>query len=52
MILIGYDDHSKAYRCLDYTRRRITIPRDIPFDENLIGILYQHDISSSGNDIF
>jgi hypothetical protein len=38
MILIGYDKNSKAYRCFDYTRKKIIISPDVIIDEQNLGI--------------
>jgi hypothetical protein len=35
-ILIGYDEHSKAYRCYEPTKRKIMLSRDVIFDETKI----------------
>jgi hypothetical protein len=47
LTLVGYDELTKAYRCLDYKNKRILISRDVSFDESSIGIPDQHEPSSS-----
>ena len=34
MILIGYELGTKAYRCLDPTNFKVTISRDVIFEES------------------
>jgi hypothetical protein len=52
MILVGYDDLSKAYRYFDYNRHKIIISRDVVFNENQLGIPAKLDQSSAYDDIF
>jgi hypothetical protein len=52
MILVGYDDLSKAYRCFDYNCHKIIISRDVVFNENQLGIPAKLDQSSAYDDIF
>jgi hypothetical protein len=51
MVLVGYNDQIKGYRCLDFIRRKIIISRDVVFDELHIGIANQWELSSSEDDI-
>jgi len=51
MNLVGYDNQSKAYRCFDYTSRRIVISRDVHFLETEVGIPNQKDPPSPDDDI-
>ena len=39
MILVGYDDQSKAYKCFNYNKCKINISRDIKFQLDEVGIL-------------
>jgi len=52
MILVGYDEVSKAYRCLNYIHKKIVISRDVVFDKTKIGISNYLDLPSSEDDIF
>lgn len=36
-ILVGYDQHSKAYRCFDPSTNKILISKDVIFDEGTMG---------------
>lgn len=36
-VLVGYDDHSKAYRCYHPDTRKILISRDVIIDESTMG---------------
>jgi hypothetical protein len=51
LILVGYDDQSKAYRSLDPVRKRIVISRDIYFNESIVGIPVQKHFLSADDDI-
>lgn len=51
LILVGYGDQSKAYRCLDPVRKKIVISRDIHFDESIVGIPVQKHSLSADDDI-
>jgi hypothetical protein len=51
MTLVGYDELTKGYRCLDYRNKKIIISRDVLFDETRIGIPDQKETASSLNDI-
>jgi hypothetical protein len=52
MILVGYDNLSKAYKCFNYTRRKIIISRDMVFNERQLGIPNTLDPSSAHDDTF
>jgi predicted nucleotidyltransferase len=52
LILVGYDEQTKAYRTLDYDRRKIVISRDALFDETTIGLPKDKYTPSGDDDIF
>jgi hypothetical protein len=52
LILVGYDEQTKAYRTLDYDRRKIIISRDVVFDETKLGLPNSQYTPSSDDDIF
>ena len=51
LILVGYNDQSKASRCLDPVRKKIVISRDIHFNESIVGIPVQKHSLSADDDI-
>jgi hypothetical protein len=51
LILVGYNDRSKAYRCFDHSSKKIIISRDVHFNEQIVGILSQKYLPSSDDDI-
>ena len=38
IILVGYDDQSKRYKCFDCDKRKIIISRDIKFQDDEVGV--------------
>jgi hypothetical protein len=52
MVLVGYDETSKAYRCFDPTRKKIVISKDVLFNENIIGVPNPIASSSQDDDTF
>jgi hypothetical protein len=51
-IFLGYDEATKAYRCLDYTRQKILISCDVVFNELQLGIPVRVASSFPEDDIF